>query len=240
MSTATEAPVMAHGPLVAVADGVWTLEGRLPDMALPRRMVVARRADGRLVIYNAIALDDATRAQLEALGPVGFIVVPIGWHRLDAPRYARLYPEAKVLCPAAATKQVQEKVRVDGAVTDMPADARVSLVVVDGIGGVEAWMLVRGDDGATLCVTDLIFNLVDPLPGLFGFVYGRLMGVVGGAKITPIGRLLMVKDKRALSASLRTLSAEPGLKRLFVAHGAPVLDGADAILRRIADGLHRP
>ena len=54
-------------------------------------------------------------AQLDALCPVEHIVVPNGFHRLDAPRYKTRYPKARVYCPPGARKKSEQRIAVDGA-----------------------------------------------------------------------------------------------------------------------------
>ena len=86
-----------HGPLTALADGLWTVDAELDALPIGRRMTIVRLADGGLAVHSAVACDDATMAAIDRLGPVSFIVVPSGFHRLDAPRYAGRYPQARVV-----------------------------------------------------------------------------------------------------------------------------------------------
>jgi hypothetical protein len=60
---------------------------------------------------------------------------------------------------------------------------------------------------------------------------------VGGPKVTPLARLLGVRDPRAVAATLRRLATLPGLARLVPGHGRLVEIGAAEALRRCADGL---
>ena len=78
--------VLPHGPLSEVDDGILTVTGQLqmPLVELQRRMTVVRLADGGLVIYSAVALDEPHMAQIEALGTPRYLIVPGDAHRLDA------------------------------------------------------------------------------------------------------------------------------------------------------------
>jgi hypothetical protein len=62
--------VLPHGKLARLDDNLLSVTGNLhmPVGDLPRRMTVARLSDGRLVIYSAIALDEAEMRALEDFG----------------------------------------------------------------------------------------------------------------------------------------------------------------------------
>ena len=95
-------PVLPHKGLDLVlseADGLWGLEGSLP-YPLPRSMHVFRLRSGKLWVISPVALSDYE--PLDALGPVGVIVVPNGYHRLDALTYKQRYPDAVVWLFASA------------------------------------------------------------------------------------------------------------------------------------------
>src|SRR5690349_22929626 len=95
----TEWTVLPHGPIQRLSERLWRVEGTLPSLPLPRVMTIARRSDGGLVVHNAIAVDDTVRAEIAAWGPIAAIIVPNGYHRLDAPAFHSRYPGARVVCP---------------------------------------------------------------------------------------------------------------------------------------------
>ncbi len=227
--------VLGHGPLEQLADGVWRVEGSLPGMALKRVMTIARLANGSLVVHNAIALDDKGMSALDALGKVAFILVPNGYHRLDAPTFAKRYPEARVLVPRGARAKVAEVVNVSGDYGDFPADPRVKLEHLDGVRDGEGVMSIESDDGVTLVLNDVVFNMPH-LPGFGGFVV-RALGSSGGPRVTRIARTLLIKDKRAVRAHLERLAATPRLKRIVVSHHEVITDDPGATLARVAATL---
>ena len=59
-ATLEEWKVLPHGSLTPVTDGILTVTGeiRMPLMKLPRRMTLVRLNGRRLVVFNAIALDE--------------------------------------------------------------------------------------------------------------------------------------------------------------------------------------
>ncbi|MFO0616006.1 MAG: hypothetical protein U0414_25650 [Polyangiaceae bacterium] len=229
----TEWKVGGHGPIEKLAENLWRVEGDLPGMPLKRVMTVARRSGGGLVVHNAIALDDASMKELDALGDVAEIIVPNGYHRLDAPRFKARYPKAKVFAPAGATKKVSDVVPVDGSYDDLAREAgpdrEVAFAHLDGTREGEGVMTVRSKDGVTLVFNDAIFNMPH-VPGFQGFVLKSLTKSTGGPRVSRIGKLFLVKDKAAFKAGLAVLADTPGLRRVVVSHHEMITsDCGDAI-----------
>lgn len=227
--------VYEHGPLVQAEENLYHLEGALPKMALRRRMTIARRTDGGLVIHNAIAVEEALMTEIESLGPVRFVVVPNSWHRLDAPNFRRRFPDATFLCPPGGRKKIEAVVAIDGTYRDFPPDEFVQLEVLDGLKGAEGVMKVRSEAGTSLIFNDSIFN-VPRLSGFDGLVM-RLLGSTGGPKVTRLMRLLAVKDKAAFQAGLEQLSETPDLLRIIPGHGNLIETDASSVMRTIAARL---
>lgn len=226
--------VLPHHPAEELAANLRAVQGSIPRMPLERRMTVAKLASGGLVIHNAVGLEDAEMQQLERFGKPELLVVPSGWHRLDAPNFKRRYPELKVVCPAGSRQKVAEVVPVDYTYGDAPGDSVVSFEHLEGVAEREGVMRVRSDDGDTLVFNDLLFN-VARLSGFSGFVM-TLMGSTGGPKVTRVGRWFVVKDKRLLRAHFERLATER-VVRLIPGHGAIVRERAREVLLEVARAL---
>ncbi len=226
-------PVLPHLPLEKLSPRVWRVEGSLASGPLKRVMTVAKMAGDRLVIHNGIALEESAMKDLEALGQVAFLVVPNAFHRLDAPRFAKRYPDAKVLCPPGARKKVEAVVRVDGTYADFPSDPHVSFEVLDGAGGGEGVMIVKDEDGATLVFNDAIFNMPHQ-PGVGGFFLKHLTSSSGGPRVSRISKLFLVKDKPAFKAHLTRLAETPDLRRIIVSHHETIAGEPGRTLREVA------
>lgn len=225
--------VLPHGAIEKLSPRLWRVEGSLPNMGLRRVMSVAKLGDGRLVVHNAIALDEPQMQELERWGEIAWVIVPNGYHRLDAPRFAKRYPNAKVLCPQGARKDVEKKVAVQGGYDALPSDPHVSLSMLAGLGGLEGLMTVRDESGASLVFNDAIFNMPH-LPGATGFVLKHLTQSTGGPKLTRIGRLFLVKDRRAFADELVRLSSTPELARIIVSHHEMITSAPSDVLRAVA------
>jgi hypothetical protein len=230
--------VKPHGPVEEVDDGLLTVvqDIRLPLCTFPRRMTVARLAEGGTAIFSAIALDEAGMARIEAMGTPAALIVPNAVHRLDARIWKQRYPAIRVLAPPGARQRAEEAVPVD-ATDDALGDPQVRFVVVPGTGGGEAALEVRRADGLTLVINDLIGNVREPHDFVTGIIV-RLMGFGGAPPGLPrLARLMLVKDKAALAAQLAAWAGEPGLRRILVSHGDPIERDAAAVLRGIASSL---
>jgi hypothetical protein len=224
--------VFPHRPLEKLAPNLWRVEGDIPGAKGTRVMTLARLRDGSLVIHNAIALEEPLMAEIEAFGSPSILLVPNGFHRLDARIYKKRYPKLRVLTPAAARKKVEEIVPVDGTFADGPKDDDVSLAHLDGTKEQEGIVRIESPDGTTLVVNDCINNL--PITtGILGF----FLAPTGRPAVPRIARWMMVKDKGSFRSRVEQLAAIPDLKRIIVSHGAMMTDAPGEKLRSALDVL---
>ena len=218
MTTAkTDWKVREHGPLEQLADNVWRVEGALPGMSLRRTMTVVRRGDGSLLLHSPIALDEARRRELEALGPIAVLVVPNAGHRLDAPAYKNRYPSVLIFCPRGARRKVSELVPVDGTYDDYADDGIVRFETLDGTGEQEGALIVRSTDGVSLVLNDVVMNM-DTKKDVLGYLFTTAFGSAPGPRISRLVRLIFVKNQPALRQHLERLAGLPDLERLIVSH----------------------
>lgn len=223
-----------HGPLTALDDNLWRVEGSLGGVPLKRVMTVVRRSDGGLVLHSPIALDEATMKELEALGPVALLVVPNGYHRLDAPRFVARYPDAKVAAPSGSARRIEAVgVHVDCTYDAVPHDAAFELHTLKGINDAEGVMIVRSAGGTTVVFNDAVFNMPHQ-PGFRGLVLKHVTGSSGGLKLTRLFRWVMLKDKAAFRSELESLARTTGLRRIIVSHHDMIETDAPAALAALA------
>jgi hypothetical protein len=224
--------VLPHRPLEKLEPNLWRLEGDLPSGNGTRVMTIAKMRDGGLVIHNAISLEPELMAEIEAFGPPRLLVVPSGFHRLDAKCWKQRYPEAKVIGPAGSRKKIEQVVALDATYETTLGDDDVRLSHLPGTRDAEGAMVVRSGDHVTVVVNDAINNL-PKLSGLFGFLFAPT-GVVA---VPRFARWMMIKDKRAFVGELDRLAGLPGLHRLIVSHGRLVDESVSETLRTAADRL---
>jgi hypothetical protein len=209
--------VLEHGGIERLNERLWRVEGALPGMSLRRVMAVARRDNGGLVIHSAIALGEAEQKALESWGTPEFLLVPNGYHRLDAPRYKRRYPGLRVFAPSGSRAKVAQVVPVDGSYEDFPSDAQVWVQTLPGTASQEGALLVRAEDGVSVVLNDIVMNM-DRRRDLLGYLFTTLLGSAPGPRVSRLAKLAIVKDKRALRAELERLAQLPDLARLLVGH----------------------
>jgi hypothetical protein len=240
MDPALAAPpwiVQPHGNLEPVDEGVWTVDGtiHLPIGAFPRRMSVVRLAGGRLLIWSAIALDDATLQELESLGTPAFLVVPNDHHREDALAWKLRFPALRVAAPPGSADKVQSEVGVDTRTPHLD-DPTVRCDVVPGTREHEFALLVRRAGGSTLIVNDIIANMRH-VTGFSGWLLKR-MGFAGEEPHVPAPiRALLVREKAALREQMLAWAALSDLKRIVVSHGDIITHDPRGVLRALAEAL---
>ena len=233
----TEWTVLPHGKLARLDNNLLSVTGDLhmPVGDVERRMTVVRLHDARLVIYSAIALDEAEMRALEDFGQPAFLIVPNDIHRMDAKIWKDRYPALMVVTPAGVRKKVEEVVPVDETTVDF-GDPQIRFVTVPGTDEHEAALVVETWSGTTLVVGDLIWNL-DDRPGFGGWLF-RIMGFTGHEpRIPTVIELREIKDKDALRGQLERWARIQGLNRIIVSHGSIVTRDPAGVLDRLAETL---
>src|SRR5258706_15457612 len=135
--------VVPQRPIEKLEPNLWRVEGDLPGAKGTRVMTLVKLASGGLLVHNAIALEEEQMKDIEAFGAPEVIIVPNGFHRLDAKVFKQRYPKANVLCPSSATKKVKQVVEVAGTLDDAPKDPNVRVFHLDGTKGHEGVVEVK-------------------------------------------------------------------------------------------------
>ena len=231
-----QAHVKAHGPLVALADGLWQVTGT--EGPLDRNMVVYRLPDGGLWLHSVVALNGEGMRTLEGYGRPAVMVVPNGFHRIDARVYKERYPEIRVLCPAAVRDRVSQVVAVDATCEEALPSLGIGIHVPDGTKPGELAYELDVPGGRALVVADLLFNLLEAPAGFKGFILEHITASIGPLGTSRVFRLMVLQNRDAYCAWLRKMADLSDLRLLCVAHGdAVTADVSDAL--RAASGRVR-
>ncbi len=224
--------VLPHGPIEKIASNLWRVQGAMADIPMKRAMDLVRRPNGEVWIHNPVALDDAAMKEIEAWGAPTVVLVPSGYHTLDAARFKERYPSVRLLCPKGARgRLIAKRIPIDATYDAIADDEDLAIERLDGVRDMEAAIRITSEDGVSLLFCDGVFNMPHQ-PGFKGWVL-KTIGSTGGPRVTNIFKWFVVKDKSAYRASLIRLSEIPNLKRVFLQHEEP-FDGAT--LRRVANG----
>ncbi|HVY30234.1 MAG TPA: hypothetical protein VHB79_26940 [Polyangiaceae bacterium] len=223
--------VLAHEPIEKHSENLWSVSGKMPG-GNQRRMTVARRADGKLVIHNAIALGDAEMKEIESLGEPGYLIVPNGFHRMDSVIYKQRYPKLNVLAPASARKKVAQLVEVAGHLDEMPKDDAVELFHLRGMKQNEGALRVKSASGVGVVFNDTLLNM-EPTGGIGGLA----MGPTGTLSVPRFMRWVMMKNGAELKEHLNELAGSAGLSHVVPGHGDVIAKDASQRLQQAAARL---
>ena len=223
--------VLPHEPLEKHSENLWSVSGNMPG-GNQRRMTIVRRADGKLIIHNPIALDEAEMKEIEALGTPSYLIVPNAFHRQDSIIYKQRYPQISVVCPQKARKRVSQLVEVAGNMDEVPKDADVEVFHLRGMKESEGAIRVRSRGGSALVFNDALLNL-EPGKGVAGF----FMAPTGTLSVPRFARWMLAKSTAELKAHLSELASTPGLTQLVPGHGKVLESGAAPALQQAAARL---
>jgi hypothetical protein len=226
--------VQPYRPIRRIEQNLWTVDGdiHVPGGVIPRKMTLMKCPDGRIAIHSPICLHDDDMAAIESWGEPAFCIVPNGYHRLDAPAFKNRYRLLRVVCPDAVRARVGRVVAVDGDYSMLASGLEWRpLAMTSG----EAVFVSRADGRTTLIFGDALFN-VPRLAGTLGFVL-NLIGSIGGPRVTPLTKLIVVSERKLLASQLRELATMPGLTRLIPGHGENIEGEPAVILGRVADNI---
>ena len=200
-------------PLVRHDTELWSAEYELAWQGgwvpIPVRMTVIRLGTGELVLHSPAPLGPELRVELDALGPVRFIVVPAA-HGKFAADAARAYPSAELLeDPGARWEGELDSQRVRGfRLAEVALFHRPS---------------------RSLVITDLCFN-IQRSPHRVARAFFRANGMWQRFGPSRIIRALAVSSRAELRASLEQLLAWD-FDRILPGHGDVVERGGPAALR---------
>ena len=217
--------------LELLAPGIYTVARPLSffGIEMGTRMTVVQLGDGRLLLHSPVALDDALRDAVSALGTVAIIVAPTLFHHLYVAAWHDAFPSAALWCCPGL-----ERKRADIAWTAVLADdIRAPFGdeiehVVFGARSIENEAVLFHRPTRSIVSSDLVFD--------FGSLPSRVTRVVGAlvgnrtAGSTVLERLTIRDRPRARRELDRMLAWEA--ERIVIAHGAIVREDATGVLER--------
>jgi len=214
--------------------GLWISEGptvSFHGFRYPTRMAVIRLSSGELFVWSPVALSKALKKEVDALGPVQFVVSPNRLHHLYLGEWKSAYPSAR-LYASPGLRAKRKDLSFDGDLNDLPEPewaADIDQVPVHGSVLTEVEFFHRAS--RTALFTDLLQNFP---PGWFkGWrgVVARLDGICAPNPGAPREWRAAFLNRGAARASLHAILAWP-IERVLMAHGDPVVADGSAFVRR--------
>lgn len=193
------------------------------------RMTVIRLPDGDLLVHSPVSLDTPTRAALDALGPVRWVVGPSKVHHLFLGEYAAAYPEAALLA-APGLEEKRRDLTFRHVLHDelpLPFDGAVLRHVFAGAPLMNEVVFFH-PASRTLILTDLAFHLPPGAPNgarLFHLLVGAT-GRFGPHRIVRLG----IRDRAAAARSLEHVLGWD-FDRVVVSHGTVLERGGREAMR---------
>jgi hypothetical protein len=201
-------------------------------------MTVLRLPGEGLFLHSPVPLDAATRAALDALGPVRWVVGPNRVHHFYLGDYARAYPAAE-LWGAPDLAEKRRDLRFSGVLGEAsPAawqtDLRQHLFA--GAPGLSEVVFLHVPS-RTLVLTDLAFN-VTATGRNRARLFHRVVGATGRFGPHRLLRFAFLRDHPAARRSLEAILAWD-FDRIIVSHGEILESGGRAALEEAFAFLRR-
>ncbi len=216
--------------LVRHTDQLFTCAAPLSFMGLRigTRMTIVKLKDGSLVVHSPVAIDDALRAEVDALGPVAHVIAPNMFHHLYAGQWIEAYPKATLHAPRGLRKK-QPGLRIDRDLADATeATFGGELVPIHVDGSQLDETLFLHPASRSLLSSDLTENwhACDHLPTR---LYLKANGVWQKPGWPRFLRFIY-KDKRATRRSIDELLTRD-FDRVILAHGEIIESGGKDAVR---------
>lgn len=219
----------ALGPELWCLDHPQTLYGA----RIGARMTVIRLRDGGLMLISPVPADDATKAEIDALGPVRHLVAPSLSHHAHLAETAQRWPEARRYGAPGLTRR-RPDLGVEEELGPRAPEAWRRQVDQIPFGGIPAYNEVVFFHRAsrTLILADLVADLA-AAEGAWTRLLLRLDGSLGAFSIPGFLRRAIVDGAAARASADELLMWD--FDRVILAHG-PVLEsgGREAVARALA------
>jgi len=217
------------------AKDIWISEGPVVSIAgfhYGTRMVVIRLSTNGLFVWSPIALNAELKAQVDALGPLHFIVAPNAGHRMFLDAWTNSYPEARVFGPPHLIK-TRPHIPWAGALTNAPErdwSADIDQVLVKGnVVDLETVFFHRAS--RTVIFTDLIQHFDHTWFKGWRAIIAKLDFMTAPEPEVPRKFRLAFVRSRAARAAIKQILHWP-IERVVMAHAEPVAQNGHAFVAK--------
>jgi hypothetical protein len=216
-----------------LADSLWIVDGPVVRWFLPfpTRMTIVRLSDGGLFVHSPIALDDALRRAVEALGQPRFLASPNKLHHLFLSQWQQTWPAALSFAPPGlAHKRADLAFQGELGSAPNPAWAQdLDQLVFRGSRVLDEVVFFH-KASRTLILGDLIENF-DPVSlSWFHRMVARFGGVLAPHGHTPWDFRQSFLGHRDEARQCLHRMRDWAPRRIVMCHGIPVQENAQAFL----------
>jgi hypothetical protein len=198
---------------------LWVAEHSLKIAGIDfgRRMTVVLLSSGELWLHSVAHLTPELREQLDAIGPVRFVVSPNRFHHKYMEHYRAVYPEAELLASPGLPER-REDLSFSGILGDKPDPRWVTDLDQTAFHGnkISTEIVFLHHASRTLILTDLCFNLPPSRP-FFTRLAARALGVYNRLAVSLTMRRGMSDHNAARESLERILQWD--FDRVIVGHG---------------------
>ena len=226
---------MPYSILHEFGPSLWTAEGSIISFfgfPYSTRMALIRLSDGSVFAWSPTRLTDALKREVDALGPVRWVVSPNKLHHLFLAEWKSAYPDARLYASPGLRRKRKDLV-FDGDLGDAPEPewaADIDQVTVRGSFYLTEIVFFH-HASRTAIFADLIQNFApDWFKGWRGFLAQR-GGICAPNPGAPNDWRNTFLGRRAARASLQRILAWP-TERVLIAHGDPATANGAAFVRR--------
>lgn len=212
---------------------IWTAEGSVVSFLgfpYPTRMAIVRLGDGGLFVWSPIALDDALKREVDALGPVRHLATPNAIHHLFLSDWKRAYAAARLYAPPGLRRKRRD-LAFDAELGDAPDpawSAEIDQVAMRG-SIVMTEIVFFHRRSRTAIFGDIIQNFRPEWFGGWRRIVARLDGIVAPRPGAPREWRASFLGRKRARASLSRILAWP-IERVIIAHGElPLADARDFV-----------
>lgn len=219
--------------LVKIAEDVWSIESdvKFPlGMKMSVRATVIRLRNGDLMVISPVRTSAEDFSQLQALGPVRFVIAPNCMHHLFLKNFAQACPNAQVWGPHCLHDKRRD-VHFRGTLSaqeTMPWEAEIEMISVHAKPPMIDEFIFFHHASKTAVVTDLLFNY-HRFDRLVDAAVARLNGGYKKLAMTRLGKTVFTDKLSLHQAASHILSWNPA--NLIVAHGDVIVGNAALALR---------
>jgi hypothetical protein len=207
---------------VWIPDTIWTWDHpqRWLGFRLGTRMTVIRMKDGGLFVHSPVTLTEEVRKQVEALGPIRYIVEPNMLHHLYLKPWQERYPKALNFAPPKLRRRYEDLrwERDLGDTVEPEFAEEFDQLILRGSWFMEEVVFFHKAT-KTLLVGDIVMNCGPWSPIEFQLVM-RLYGNYDKPML-PTDWAITFWDRTATDKAIRRLLAWD-FDKILLAHGAPV------------------